>query len=426
MRSHLRLGLAAFVLAALGCGGGGGGSGPAEPAPLFVEGPGLAYLPMFPDEMLVGRFDFDGLLDIALVSSGAGNGLDPSLGVHTGDPAIGILRGRGEGRLELLGPVAPAAPENLIDRDAAFAGHFNPDGNLDVVVLSRDGIGFETLASVWFGKGNATLDPAPAAPVGLGRRIVRAALADANGDYFDDLAVASDDEKVAFLVCDGDGGFTSGGWFDVAGAVGDDVASLAAADMNGDGDTDLVVAQNSGYITFRYGDGLGGLPHQILFADFDAGGSQPTILVADFVEGPDGYPDLAVHLSGASPRVDLYKNNNTGYMAFPVVQSIPVYTEACFQLEAVSYDFVAPLRLVLLGINFTDNVFTLELLRLGSAGTFVAELLPRTPGAVSLRLAVADLDMDGDDDLLLFGYSLDPASGGSPEPSLRTLLSSGR
>jgi len=87
------------------------------------------------------------------------------------------------------------------------------------------------------GDGTFTLAPGGAPAVGSTPAFVAAA--DLNGDGDPDLVTANKNAaSVSVLIGDGAGGFTSAG----AKAVGSNPESVAVADLNGDGNQDLVTA----------------------------------------------------------------------------------------------------------------------------------------------------------------------------------------
>jgi len=223
-----------------------------------------------PTFMTVGDFNGDGKLDIALSSDGT---LDS-----------GVILGNGDGTFQsfvrlptyLSGPVA--------------AADFNGDGKLDLII-ANDGVN-EMGASLMLFVGNG--DGTFANPQSSGFLNVSPsslALGDFNHDGLIDVAVGnkSADGIGSIAVLLGDGGKHIGGlhYF----STGLTAASVVAADVNGDGNLDLVVGNSyDADVTVLVGNGKG------LFnasANYVTGTGLPlSVAVADL--NGDGNPDIAV------------------------------------------------------------------------------------------------------------------------------------
>ena len=114
--------------------------------------------------------------------------------------------------------------------------------------------------------------------------------ADFNGDGIPDLAVidSADNSTVDILLGNGDGTFTVEA---TSPSISGIPLNFATGDFNGDGKTDLAVAENDGTIAILLGNGDG------TFAasgsvNSASGGSPSPIAVADF--NGDGKLDIAV------------------------------------------------------------------------------------------------------------------------------------
>ena len=119
---------------------------------------------------------------------------------------------------------------------------------------------------------------------------------DFNGDGRTDLAVANDGSNdVSVLLGNGDGTFQA----QVTYAVGSVPIALVAGDFNGDGRTDLAVANyGSNDVSVLLGNGDGTFQTQVTYAV----GTAPTALVTGDFNG-DGRTDLAVANCGRQRRV---------------------------------------------------------------------------------------------------------------------------
>src|SRR5205085_1849908 len=160
--------------------------------------------------------------------------------------------------------------------------------------------------SVLLGNGDGTFQGARNFAAGL--YPVSVAVADVNGDGHPDLAVANVGNNfmavnVSVLLGNGDGTFQGARNFD-AGQV---PHSVAVRDVNGDGPTDLTVANHSSYnVSVLLGNGDGTFQ---LARNFAAGDSPSSVAVADV--NRDGRSDLAV-TNGRSNSVSVLLGNGDG------------------------------------------------------------------------------------------------------------------
>ena len=139
-------------------------------------------------------------------------------------------------------------------------------------------------------------------------------VADFNGDGLDDFVAAHGNGEVYVGLGDGSGGFavSDAGFFTQA---GDNPANLGAykikiADINGDGDLDLVFAVSGWYFGFNValGDGNGGFERVAIVKGW--GGTRSTD-VAD-IDG-DGFADVATANAQGSGSFEMFwGNDNTG------------------------------------------------------------------------------------------------------------------
>jgi uncharacterized protein (TIGR03437 family) len=223
-----------------------------------------------PAFVAVGDFNGDGRPDLA-VSNQA-------------DGTVSVLLGNGSGGFT----TAPGSPITVGEAPVSLAvGDFNGDGHPDLAIANEE----SSTVTVLLGNGFGEFFAAPDSPFTVGADPRWLAIADFNGDGHPDLATANvEDNTVTVLLGNGSGGFTAatGSPF----AAGSVPASLAVADLNGDGHLDLAIANEmSSNITVLLGNGSGGFtaapgsPFVI--------GSRPLSLAVGDLNG-DGYPDLAV------------------------------------------------------------------------------------------------------------------------------------
>jgi hypothetical protein len=282
MRIIARIGLVGFATwGALACSGKGLGGGPGL-AGRAGSGGGAAGA-------RGGRSGSGGVpTDAAVDGSGTNTGLGGS-GTNTGAGGSGTNTGAGGGGTTTgaggsgaacgkgtlaLGSL-PAVPGG-----AMVQGDFNRDGKLDLA-----GVG-----SVLLGNGDGTFAAAVSYPVAYGARAVVAG--DLNKDGKLDLVVANYVEysgstsSVSVLLGKGDGTFAARKDY----PAGDGAYAVAVGDVDGDGDLDLVTADDlAGMLSVFLGKGDGTFAAR---KDYPAGNGPCAPVIGDFDK--DGKADLAV------------------------------------------------------------------------------------------------------------------------------------
>jgi glucose/arabinose dehydrogenase len=216
---------------------------------------------------------------------------DPDLAVACfGTSQISVLMGRGDGTFERQRRFpAKVSPHALVMRD------FDGDTHLDIAVADHG----SHAVSVLVGVGDGTFEQTVNFGVGDGPHSVQAA--DLDEDGFLDLVTANDrSADVSVLIGKGDGSFEAA----VAFPAGSVPKSVAVGDVDGDGHLDVIAADTAGnyediddqpggdLISVLPGDGDGGFgprrtfyvgpgPFSVVAADLDGNG-RTDIAVADF------------------------------------------------------------------------------------------------------------------------------------------------
>src|ERR1017187_5380053 len=210
---------------------------------------------------------------------------------------------------------------------------------------------------------------------------------DVNGDGKVDLVCANAGVypfigTLTVLTNDGNGGFG----FNATLSVGARPSCVVAADINGDGNPDLISANSwDGTLTVLTNDGTGIFGSN---ATLNVG-SQPVSLVAVDVNG-DGKPDLVTGNSGGTLTV--LTNNGSGIFGFNATLS------ATYDASVVAADFNGDLRPDLACVNSGNGGRMMVLMNNGS-GVFTSNQMLNAGSYLSCVTA-ADINGDGKVDLI--------------------------
>jgi hypothetical protein len=227
---------------------------------------------MTPAALAIGDLDGDGALDVAVAEKGAGG--------------LAVLLGKGDGTLRLIGTTPTGA-----GADAVALADLDHDGLLDAVVAN----GSANTVSVLYGSGGGALAPkGGTVPYPTGMVPDAIAIADFNSDGKLDLVIGNESDMFAtvLLAKGGTGLFTPGPNFMGAGFV----TSIVTADFTGDGQPDLALSGELGFVIVAKALGNGGFQTvpSMVPSWFYVG----AIAGADF--NSDGKSDLAIAIPMAN------------------------------------------------------------------------------------------------------------------------------
>jgi FG-GAP-like repeat/Abnormal spindle-like microcephaly-assoc'd, ASPM-SPD-2-Hydin/FG-GAP repeat len=282
----------------------------------------ISTSPYLPTSLVVGDFNRDGKLDLAVVNYlptgkvmiflGNGDGtftagasysvalqplyvatarfrhngmLDLIVG-DTGSSNVYVMLGNGDGTFQTAVPY-PTTGRPL----AVGSGSFTQDGKIDIIALAELGC---NCVEVLPGNGDGTFGSAIVTPVPYNVTGFQLATGDFDGDGKLDVAVPGQfgaANQVDILLGSGDGSFRPNGFYPVS----VDPLSVAAGRFNADNRIDLAVGNLlSNNVSILLGNGDGGFRQAI---DYDTSGFATWVAVGDL--NGDGEEDLAVSNLGS-------------------------------------------------------------------------------------------------------------------------------
>jgi FG-GAP-like repeat/Putative Ig domain len=286
--------------------------------------------------------------------------------------------------LRLLTPVSFKRTDSATGKtpSGVIAADFNGDGKMDLAIANSG----DNTVSILLGNGDGTLAAAQNSPLGTGSGPNSLAAADFNGDGKLDLVVANfNDNNVSVFVGNGDGTFQA----PVTHAVGTGPIFVITGAFHGAGTVDIAVAnQNDHSVSILPGNGDGTFQAHV---DYPAGTTDvATVATGDF--NGDGSLDLALtNPSSDTVSVLLGKGDGTFQAAVPYATGNP--QDHPIAVSAVDFNGDGKLDLAVTNLN-AKNVAIL----LGNGdGTFgTATAYSTTNGGFIGPSAMTTGDFNGD------------------------------
>ena len=331
-----------------------------------------------PHSVAAADLDGDSDQDLAFPNFGAG--------------VVTVLRNNGAGNFTEF----PASPEGVGNSPAAVAAaDLDGDGDRDLAVANASDSDVAILRNN--GAGNFT--ELGSSPETVGTSPFSIVAADLDGDGDRDLATANlESANLTVLRNNGAGNFTEPG--SSPEPIGTDSFSVVAADLDGDGDQDLATASRfSSTVTVLRNNGG---------ANFTEPGSSPEAvdalpraLVAADLDG-DGDSDLAVATEQLDEITTLRNNGAANFTEFG--SSPEIAGDRPFGITAADFDADTDQDLAV--VNTEESTATI-LRNNGSANFAEPGSSPEPTGVGPFAIAAADLDGDSDPDLAAANFGGD-------------------
>lgn len=372
------------VLVLLGNGNGG-----------FTAGP-LSEIGMIPTALAVADFDEDTIFDVLVSDTGS----------------VAFLRGNNDGTFQPPGREIPAGPGPA----AIAVTDLNGDRHLDAIVVDEGDFSAFGAVTILLGNGDGTFR-APGVRIQTGPGSEAVALVDTDGDgKTDQLAVANAGaSSLSILRGDGNGNFSVGQTVNLPPTtlVTREPVAIAARDLNGDGHPDLVVvSQSTDEVGIFEGSANGSYGASHFFPSGTMGSSPNGLALADV--NHDGNTDVVVsnHFSSDASVLLGDGHGNLGLSRAFVTDQEPLAVVA----DRFNSDVLPDVVTVNVGQNTPDVAVLLGQPNGRPLGVEDVAVESDPTGAIA-----GDLDNDGVSDLVvahrsgdLLLYRADPTIGFTP------------
>jgi Bacterial Ig-like domain (group 3)/FG-GAP-like repeat/FG-GAP repeat len=383
----------------------GNGDGTFQTAAIYSSAGEYAY------SVAVADLNGDGHPDIVVTNQYAGNG-------NLSDGSVSVLLGNGDGSFQ---PAVSYNPGGNDSYSVAIAD-LNGDGKPDLVTANAcEGKGNSSNCNnnslgVLLGNGDGTFQRARSYATG-GSFAFSIVLADVNGDSKADVLLTDQypgngPGAVSVIFGNGDGSFRapliypSGGYND---------NMIAAADVNGDGKLDLVIASQGvsctgcvGGVSVLLGNGNGTFQSQV---SYGTGTANPTYSVAVADVNGDGKPDIVAASSCISnincvSSVAVLLNNGDG--TFKTAVNYASNGQAAHSVAIGDVNGDGKADIVVANSCATGDFYctsgTVGMLLGNGDGTFRPVVIYSTGGAYPTSVVVGDLNNDGRADIVVSNY----------------------
>ena len=338
-----------------------------------------------PSSITSADLNGDGLIDLAVVDIGSG---DVSILVNNGSGVFSVLQ---------TIPFNTLFPGSLLGQ--IVAADFNGDGSIDLAVTDQTP---NNRVFILLNNGDGTFAMPVAYSTGVFPAVSQSfsiAIGDFDSMNGVDLAIANIGQItgtsfITVLLNNGSGVFTMAAGSPFATTPGLAPFDIVAADFNNDGRLDLATAnRDTNDVTVFKGNGNGTFQTPGVSFSVLPGGSSPISLVSADLNG-DGFTDLAV-ANIATSNVTVFLNDRMGSFTEAAGSPFPLGTDA-FPFDITAADFNCDGAIDLATPNAGSNNLTI-LINDGSGG-FSAPF-QFTTGAGPFSITAADFNGDGRVDL---------------------------
>ncbi|MEW5883563.1 MAG: VCBS repeat-containing protein [Armatimonadota bacterium] len=325
-------------------------------------------------------------------------------------PGIAVLLNRGDGSFDA--EVLYTLSTSMSLGDIALAD-FDRDGDLDAVTSIAGNAGTDSRIALWRNNGDGAFAPAQLFAAGPGPTGL--VVADFNGDGHPDVVtadngyVAGNNATISLMRHNGLSGAQAGFLAPQATTVGDNSMRVDAADIDGDGDQDLVVGRGAPAgggdgVNVLSNDGTGRFTIIQSFASVPGAYTNSYAVALADVDG-DGRPDLiSGGATNGSPTygVIAVRRNQGGSFGAPTLYNLAPWSFTPYDIKAADVDGDGWLD-VLATTPSGRAVDGWNLLTNDATGGFGNPIF-RHAAKWTYEVDAVDVDDDGDRDVVTVGH----------------------